>query len=112
MIIVFEDCSINSINQLITQLREFLEYKELTCYRITESFNNCMETTYELYNINAEFFDRFVIFDDLEHNLQEDYSRVLNMFIIDQLININQSWDKNWQALLTFKDGTILIERV
>lgn len=109
MSIVYEDCS---ICQLISQLSEFQNFKNLTCYRVTECFNNQQGITYELYNLNAEIFGQIVVFDDLEHNLQNDYNRVLNMFIIDQLISVNQSWGKTWQALLTFKDGTILIERM
>ena len=105
-----------TIKGLINQLQIFLDFNELTEYQITEKFIQNGKRTYSLHNLEVEIEkvgqNTYIMFDDMEHKLKEDYTKVLNIFSKDHVLSIKYEWDKAWKALITFEDGTILIERI
>ena len=105
-----------TINGLLWQLEEFLEFKELVKYRVTENFEKGGKHSYIIHNLIGECFDTgfgvLILFDDLEHKMGQGY-KVLKILNINSIQTIECAWNqgKKCKFDLYFDDGKISIEK-
>lgn len=110
--------SIIKTKQFIDEINRFVYYKKSVNYRITEDFDRVGRHTYNVHNLKGKIVkvdgNRLIMFNDSKHVIREDLKRTLGMFPYLNVLTIEREWecDKIYRALLTFKDGTILIERI
>ena len=107
--------AIFDIEGLILQLETFIGCEEVVSYRVTETFPKSGKRTYAVINLSAETENGIVTFDDVEHEISNDDTRVLNLFMIDSIESINHTFSdvtNLYTTMLIFKSGTIMIEKL
>lgn len=112
----YQEEHIITMDTLIDRLEEFMGISELTQYKITERFNKTGRHTYKLHNLETEVYNmecgQVIVFDDLEHVLYRGDTKVLNQITSGSIVDIKENGEYKWGALITFKDGTVEIERL
>jgi len=101
---------LNKLTKLINLqsiLEENEDWQSPTHYLITESFPVNGIRQYELYNLTCEISDGMIMFHDAEEFLQEDCTRVLNMFPISSVSKVNILEN---HYVIVFDTGDIKIE--
>lgn len=100
----------NDVEQLIDKIEELTWCTGVVDWHITEDFTKSGEREYSLQGLKMEIEDNIVICSDMNDELYEDISRVLNTFLVDSIVNI-EVHVKNVIKIF-FKNGSITIKGI
>jgi hypothetical protein len=109
---IFKNGQSISAEELVVQLEEFEEFRELTTYHIKET-NKTGTHKYDLTNLSGMIEDGFLIFDDIKGILEEHNNYILNLISLNYINQILERWkegSKKYTVLILLQDGSIQID--